>query len=56
MPGSIKSLRTIKAVSETVYKEKGSVFNGIIYPVSEEQEITVILRKLRKKYYDATHH
>ena len=56
MPGLVKPLRTVKKVSETVYKEKGSVFNGIIYPVSNEEETYNILQELRKKYYDAAHH
>lgn len=47
---------TITRISESLYKEKGSKFIGLAYPVSSEQDIKDILDELRKKYYDARHH
>lgn len=47
---------TIARTSESLYKEKGSKFIGLAYPVSSEQDVKDILDELRKKYYDARHH
>lgn len=48
--------RTIQAKSEGLYKEKGSKFIALAFPVKDEIEIKVILQELRKSYYDARHH
>lgn len=48
--------RTIQAKSEGLYKEKGSKFIALAFPVIDEIEIKVILQELRKSYYDARHH
>ena len=48
--------RTIEAPSEGLYKEKGSKFIALAYPVYSEEEIKEVLAELRKKYYDARHH
>ena len=50
------SYKTIKSTSEGNYKEKGSKFPTLAFPVSSEEEIKEILSKLRKDYYDARHH
>ncbi len=50
------SFLTIKSSCESKYKEKGSVFIGLSYPVKSEDEADEILTEIRKKYYDATHH
>lgn len=47
---------TIEQVSEGFYKEKGSKFIALAYPVSSEEEIRERLEALRKEYYDARHH
>lgn len=47
---------TIEAISEGVYKEKGSKFFAYAYPVKTEEEIKGIVKELRKQYYDARHH
>lgn len=47
---------TIEAISEGVYKEKGSKFFAYAYPVKTEEEIKGIVKELRKEYYDARHH
>lgn len=48
--------RTIQAKSEGLYKEKGSKFIALAFPVKDELEIKAILQELRKSYYDARHH
>ncbi|MDE5638279.1 MAG: YigZ family protein [Odoribacter sp.] len=48
--------RTIKAKSEGLYKEKGSKFIALAFPVYTEEEIKMILEEIRGKYYDARHH
>lgn len=47
---------TISKVTESLYKEKGSKFIGLAYPVQSEEEVKEVLDALRKKYYDARHH
>ena len=47
---------TISKISESLYKEKGSKFIGLAYPVGTLEEIKDIIEELRKKYYDARHH
>lgn len=48
--------KTIKIISEGFFKDRGSKFYSFAYPVETEEEITEILKKLRKKFYDARHH
>ena len=48
--------RTIAAPAQSLYKEKGSKFIGLAYPVNSEEEIKQILHQLRKEYFDARHH
>lgn len=48
--------RTIDAPSEGVYKEKGSKFIALAFPVYSEDEVKEVLTDLRKQYYDARHH
>lgn len=48
--------KTIAAVSEGLYKEKGSRFIALAYPVSSEDQIKEIVSGLKEKYYDARHH
>lgn len=48
--------RTIEAPSEGLYKEKGSKFIALAYPVYSEDEVKEVLTDLRKQYYDARHH
>ncbi len=53
MPDQIK---TIKSRTETKFKEKGSLFIGLAFPVKSANEAEEILNKIKKEYYDATHH
>lgn len=46
---------TIDALSEGLYKEKGSKFLGFALPVQTEKEVDEHLKWYRKKYYDSRH-
>jgi uncharacterized YigZ family protein len=48
--------RTISSSSQGIYKEKGSRFIAVAFPVSSEKDIKMQLAGLRKKYHDARHH
>lgn len=48
--------KTIEKVSEAQYKEKGSRFIALLYPVKSEDNVKNIIHNLKKEHYDATHH
>ena len=48
--------KTIKSLSQGIYKEKGSRFIAYASPVSSIEEIKPILNDYHKKFYDAKHH
>lgn len=48
--------RTIDAPAEGLYKEKGSKFIALAYPIYTEEEVKELIAELRKQYYDARHH
>lgn len=48
--------KTIARESEGIYKEKGSRFIALAYPVKSENEIKERVAELKKRYYDARHH
>ena len=48
--------RSIGAVAEGLYKELGSRFIALAYPVETEEEVRSIVSSLRKEYHDARHH
>ena len=52
----IKSIRTIEGFYEAGIKEKGSVFTGQAYFMSNSDDCTNKLNEIRKEFYDATHH
>ncbi len=52
----IDSYKTLASPSEGVYKEKGSKFIALAFPVASEEEIKEALEITRKKYHDARHH
>lgn len=56
MPVIDDTYRTIASKSEGLYKEKGSKFIALAYPVRSEEEVKEILAKLRRDYHDARHH
>lgn len=50
------SYLTIEDNAEAIFKEKSSKFLCYAYHVESEEEIVAHLERLRKQYYDATHH
>ncbi len=48
--------KTIAAPSKGLYKDKGSKFISLAYPVNEEEQIKEILSDVKKEFYDARHH
>lgn len=56
MSRPVDTYLTVKAKSEGLYKEKGSKFIALAFPVSNEEEVKAILHELRKEYHDARHH
>lgn len=47
---------TISSSSKGIYKEKGSKFIALAFPVSSEDDIKRHLNLLRKEHHDARHH
>ncbi|MEN9744016.1 MAG: hypothetical protein RLZZ65_1821 [Bacteroidota bacterium] len=47
--------RTIQAISEGFYKEKGSKFLAFAVPVSSEEEVKAFIAKQRKAHHLAVH-
>ncbi len=47
--------KTIRTLSEGLYKVKGSKFLAFAYPVESAAEVKTILDQYRKTYYDARH-
>lgn len=52
----ITSFLTIPASSTSEYKEKGSKFIGLAFPVTSEDQVKGKLAEVKKKYFDARHH
>lgn len=50
------SYRTLAAPAESSLRERSSKFRSFAYPVRSEEEIRDRLDRLRKQYFDATHH
>ena len=48
--------KTIEEAVEVTMRERSSKFLSFIYPVQTEEQIREALDKLRKRYFDATHH
>ena len=47
---------SIAAPSEGLFKDNGSRFIALAYPVETEEEVKTIVAGLRKEYHDARHH
>ena len=47
---------TITNESSGLYKERGSKFIALAYPVTNEDEVKEILAEVKKEYYNARHH
>ena len=48
--------KSIATPSEGLYKDLGSRFIALAYPVETEEEVKSIVDALKKKYHDARHH
>ncbi|MBQ9476640.1 MAG: YigZ family protein [Bacteroidales bacterium] len=48
--------RSIAAPCEGLYKDNGSRFIALAYPVEREEEVREIVSGLRREYHDARHH
>lgn len=48
--------RSIKKASEGLFKDNGSRFIALAYPVESEAEVKEIVASLKKEYHDARHH
>lgn len=48
--------RSIAAPSEGLYKDRGSRFIALAYPVESEEEVKALLSKVRNQFHDARHH
>lgn len=51
-----QTINTISKQTEFKLKEKGSLFLAISQPIQSEEEAINCLSKIRKQFYDATHH
>ncbi len=47
---------TIRKTSESTFRDRASRFIGLAIPVTTEAEMKQELERVRKKYFDATHH
>ena len=48
--------KSIAAPSEGLYKDNGSRFIALAYPVESEEEVKEFVDRARKEYHDARHH
>ncbi len=48
--------KSIAAPSQGLFKDNGSRFIALAYPVETEEEVKAIVAGLRKEYHDARHH
>jgi uncharacterized YigZ family protein len=52
----IFKFKTIKGKSEGLYKDKGSKFIAVAYPVKSEDEFKDVYTAVKKEYHNARHH
>lgn len=50
------SYKTLKGQSTGNFRDRGSKFIGMAFPVQTENEVKDIVKELKKKYFNATHH
>ena len=48
--------KSIAGPAEGLFKDQGSRFIALAYPVESEEEVKALLEKARKEYHDARHH
>jgi uncharacterized YigZ family protein len=49
-------IKTIKNKAGYTLKEKKSIFKGMVFPVSDAEDAERIIKSVKKKWYDASHH
>ncbi len=49
-------MKAIKKNYISEFKERGSTFTGILFPCKSEEDFDSKLQKIRKEYWDASHH
>jgi len=52
----VDTYKTIAGPSEGIYREKGSKFIALAFPVESEAEVKEKLAEIQKQYFDARHH
>ncbi|MFA6598836.1 MAG: YigZ family protein [Ignavibacteriaceae bacterium] len=55
-PNSSQQITIVEGFNEYIFKEKGSIFTGQVFPITDSGEAKNILNDVKKKYYDASHH
>ena len=50
------SYKSVAGLSEGLFKDNGSRFIALAYPVESEEQVKEIVAGLRKEYHDARHH
>lgn len=53
---SADTYKSIASRAEGLFKDNGSRFIALAYPVEEEEQVKDIVSSLRKEYHDARHH
>ena len=48
--------KTVETPSKGLFKDRGSKFIGLLFPVKTEEEAKQIIVGIRKQYHDACHH
>jgi uncharacterized YigZ family protein len=48
--------KTLSSPSEGEFKDKGSKFIGLAFPITSENEVKEIVNGLKKEHYNAAHH
>ena len=56
MPITSDTYKSIAGPAEGLFKDQGSRFIALAYPVESEEEVKTLLEKARKEYHDARHH
>jgi len=51
----MNAFKTIKTVSESIFKDKGSKFLGFAIPIKSAEEALEEVKKKRKQFFDARH-
>jgi len=48
--------KTVEAPAEGIFRDRGSKFLGLTFPVKSTEEISEILQRLKKEHHGANHH